>query len=182
MCNSCDSMPYCRHRKCGLFFTGRGKKGYCCGHCLDRDYHHRGCHGKSCKAEVICNGCNQKLLVSQCMISDGDLFCCGPCKEDDRIAHCVVRNVKRPRRGPTRAVDEQQPEADVSSHQGVHPQSSSSTSITLCVVCKSQPLTHACTPCGHFCLCEDCHVTIVCEGHKCPVCRGRVVGIQRIYV
>ena len=39
-----------------------------------------------------------------------------------------------------------------------------------CIVC-FEIATHALTPCGHMCLCDDCASIMVRQG-TCPICRG----------
>ncbi|RPF82376.1 MAG: RING-HC finger protein [Rhodothermaceae bacterium TMED105] len=52
-----------------------------------------------------------------------------------------------------------------------------------CVVCFHAPLELCCIPCGHFCLCESCHKSM--KNHSqtfCPICKGSVSNVQKIYV
>eukprot|EP01084_Bolivina_argentea_P250701 420171_1 len=44
-----------------------------------------------------------------------------------------------------------------------------------CVVCMDNETTHICTPCGHFCICQDCIEAIK---NKCPICRNDCKVIQ----
>lgn len=53
-----------------------------------------------------------------------------------------------------------------------------------CVICMSEPKTHAMIPCGHRCICEDC-ATTVSKSHRmapCPICRATVQTIVKIYL
>jgi len=51
-----------------------------------------------------------------------------------------------------------------------------------CVVCSVEPASAAVLPCGHLCGCLDCLKTIKASRNaKCPVCRGPMKSIQRIY-
>ena len=49
---------------------------------------------------------------------------------------------------------------------------------SLCVVCMDGDRTHLIAPCGHKCLCEAC-VSLV--GNECPMCRGGVQLICRVF-
>ena len=48
-----------------------------------------------------------------------------------------------------------------------------------CTVCQSSPSTHACVPCGHLCVCSVCAAGI---NDMCPICRGHLEKVIRIYV
>lgn len=47
-----------------------------------------------------------------------------------------------------------------------------------CCVCREKEKTHAVAPCFHMCVCFACSTLIT----SCPLCRGPVVSIHRIYV
>jgi len=49
-----------------------------------------------------------------------------------------------------------------------------------CCICLTNPKTHAIQPCGHCCLCPTCVSRVENRG-KCPICRGDVERVQRIY-
>ena len=49
-----------------------------------------------------------------------------------------------------------------------------------CCICLTKTKTHAIQPCGHWCLCATC-VRTVENGGKCPLCRGDVQTVLRIY-
>jgi len=57
----------------------------------------------------------------------------------------------------------------------------------LCVVCLQAPRVCALLPCGHRCLCHGCasNFSEPAKGspaaHGCPMCRGEVAAVQRIY-
>lgn len=50
-----------------------------------------------------------------------------------------------------------------------------------CVVCLSEPSTHAPLPCGHMCLCAACANQLARQSTKCPVCRGPVIELMDIH-
>ena len=56
-----------------------------------------------------------------------------------------------------------------------------------CVVCLSITATHACVPCGHKCVCEQCAAAATAtaaasfSNNRCPLCRSNVSSIIRIY-
>lgn len=47
-----------------------------------------------------------------------------------------------------------------------------------CVVCLDAQAKHAMVPCGHLCVCGDCAKQSL---NDCPVCRGKVDNVIRIY-
>ncbi|KAL0490381.1 serine/threonine-protein kinase Nek5 [Acrasis kona] len=49
-----------------------------------------------------------------------------------------------------------------------------------CVICMDAAKSHACSPCGHKVVCEEC-AEIVIEGGVCPICRANVIHCIRIY-
>ncbi len=52
----------------------------------------------------------------------------------------------------------------------------------LCSVCLALPTSHAVVPCGHECLCSECAQTVQQRNVSgCPVCRGRIQMIIRIF-
>ena len=52
-----------------------------------------------------------------------------------------------------------------------------------CVICLTQPKSHAFVPCGHQCACSDCATAVAKGGRaaKCPICRARVQMVVRIF-
>merc|ERR1711964_454998 len=42
----------------------------------------------------------------------------------------------------------------------------------ICVVCQTEPASHATIPCGHRCLCGECQRHMIKK--PCPMCRQRV--------
>ena len=48
----------------------------------------------------------------------------------------------------------------------------------LCCYCITNLKTMIIQPCGHWCICEDCRAAVTDE---CPMCRGPVASIQRLY-
>jgi len=49
-----------------------------------------------------------------------------------------------------------------------------------CSVCLEMQCSHVISPCGHYCLCSDC-ATHFSVGDLCPICRGKIVQLIRIY-
>ena len=49
----------------------------------------------------------------------------------------------------------------------------------LCVVCFEKAKTHMVFPCGHRCLCEGCSKLMA---DACPMCRGPIVGICKVFL
>lgn len=47
-----------------------------------------------------------------------------------------------------------------------------------CCICLCNAKSHACIPCGHFCLCEDCAEGLI---SKCPICNAELLLIKRIH-
>ena len=53
----------------------------------------------------------------------------------------------------------------------------------ICVVCFEAARSHACVPCGHWCMCEGCSDALFSRPEpSCPLCRADVVAKVRIYV
>lgn len=52
-----------------------------------------------------------------------------------------------------------------------------------CQICMDQPADSAVLPCGHHCGCHNCLLEIVSQSAapRCPVCRGPIASIARIY-
>ena len=52
----------------------------------------------------------------------------------------------------------------------------------LCVVCMDAPKNHLIRPCMHMCTCEACTQQLQEQGaQSCPVCRGPIEGIERVF-
>jgi len=52
----------------------------------------------------------------------------------------------------------------------------------LCVVCMDAPKDHLIRPCMHMCTCEACTHQLLQQGaQSCPVCRGPIEGIERVF-
>jgi len=49
-----------------------------------------------------------------------------------------------------------------------------------CVVCLTDPRTTAVLPCRHMCVCRECAgaLSAGAGGKRCPICRGRVDGVE----
>ena len=50
-----------------------------------------------------------------------------------------------------------------------------------CVVCMENPREVAFIPCGHIICCQACGETIRAGSNKCPMCRGSLQGVLRVY-
>ena len=51
-----------------------------------------------------------------------------------------------------------------------------------CSVCLCKPVDTALKPCFHAGFCENCASMLESRGFACPICRGRVSGVQKIYL
>ena len=52
----------------------------------------------------------------------------------------------------------------------------------LCVVCMDAPKNHFIRPCMHMCTCEACTQQLQEQGaQSCPVCRGPIEGMERVF-
>ena len=51
-----------------------------------------------------------------------------------------------------------------------------------CSVCLCKPVDAALKPCFHAGFCENCASMLESRGFACPICRGRVSGVQKIYL
>lgn len=47
-----------------------------------------------------------------------------------------------------------------------------------CVICLTDPRDTAVLPCNHLCVCKDCAGCVSAGDAKCPICRGKVTGLQ----
>lgn len=57
----------------------------------------------------------------------------------------------------------------------------SGVSSQMCAVCLSEPASHIVTPCGHQCGCKQCLETLKQSTGICPICRGRIGSIIRVF-
>jgi hypothetical protein len=91
--------------------------------------------------------------------------------EMQSIAACITSAVEFLNPGQERhefqKAKEKAPEKPCSSEPG------------MCVICLSEPSTHATTPCGHLCMCQSCSGELT--DSKCPVCRGDIASTIRIH-
>ena len=51
----------------------------------------------------------------------------------------------------------------------------------LCVCCMTEPADFLATPCGHQCCCEACFAQLQGTDARCPICRGRIQGVVRVF-
>lgn len=49
-----------------------------------------------------------------------------------------------------------------------------------CSICLSATKTHVLIPCGHKCMCDECARSYR-AGSRCPICRGGVQSVVRVY-
>ena len=47
-----------------------------------------------------------------------------------------------------------------------------------CAICLDDDAEYAVVPCGHRCLCENCSKAV----SQCPVCRGAIAAVLRVFV
>ena len=50
-----------------------------------------------------------------------------------------------------------------------------------CCVCLDDEKTMVVVPCGHKCMCEPCATQLQKQGAHCPLCRGPMVRVTRVY-
>ena len=51
-----------------------------------------------------------------------------------------------------------------------------------CVICLVEPKKFIIVPCGHQCLCQDCSLKVLAADSMCPICRGPVAQIMRVFL
>jgi hypothetical protein len=161
---------------CSLQYDAGGKYGCCCGHC-----HSKRWHGKWCTARVTCNGCNIQVELRKCKYKQPPYYCCGHCQGSKKqhgrgcslFARAPTSNPERAASGQARSRS-RTPRSDVG-------EASVPNALTahVCKVCLAETRTHACTPCGHFCLCQGCSVLL--RDATCPLCRSFVSHFQQIF-
>jgi hypothetical protein len=69
----------------------------------------------------------------------------------------------------------------VQAQLGVPPAPQPDAEETLCVVCFDAPKQYAMLPCLHMCACEACAQQLMQLRHRCPVCRGRIERVGRVF-
>jgi len=52
----------------------------------------------------------------------------------------------------------------------------------VCSICFDEKATHLVTPCGHQCGCEECLSIVKRTSGRCPICRGPVSSMQRVFL
>ena len=176
-------MPVLMNRcsKCSLEYNGiYGKSGHCCGHCQGG----RG-HGKNCTAKVICQGCGNEIEIRRCKYSkyrrSFGYYCCGHCQggKGGHGRDCAFFGQERSRsRTPQPSTSRTTLQQETSAGAASMPNASGES---VCKLCYANPLTHACLPCGHHCLCSECVKRLREYSDRCPVCRNLVGQDQRIY-
>lgn len=55
------------------------------------------------------------------------------------------------------------------------------TNNNTCVVCHDETAVMAIVPCGHICLCTACSETCINDSNPCPLCRGDIQSVLRVY-
>ncbi|KAJ1452680.1 hypothetical protein M885DRAFT_444615, partial [Pelagophyceae sp. CCMP2097] len=51
----------------------------------------------------------------------------------------------------------------------------------LCAVCCDANVDTVLIPCGHALFCRSCATRAQRDSDKCPICRQRVIHVQRVY-
>ena len=62
--------------------------------------------------------------------------------------------------------------------EGLQQRMASHDKAKLCTICAEGPLSHACVPCGHKCICKGCKAK---PRGLCPICRQKVTSIIEIF-
>lgn len=58
----------------------------------------------------------------------------------------------------------------------------SQTNANPCVICMSEPKSHAFLPCGHLCACEICAFEAFGRTGDCPICRQEANSVAQIFL
>jgi len=136
-------------------------------------------------------------------VSLAELLACGLIDESEvHVGGCVNESVRAraerqfrvahppstPRRRPTRAVAPSRPRTVAPSRpRAVAPSRPRTVALSLtethwtrmeaCCVCVIKDRDHAIAPCFHMCVCSGCAHRIT----ACPMCRGEIHDVHRIY-
>lgn len=51
----------------------------------------------------------------------------------------------------------------------------------MCIICMEAPADILITPCGHLCGCKGCLESVQQSGGSCPICRGPITTLQRVF-
>ena len=68
-----------------------------------------------------------------------------------------------------------------SSSTPANPNSTNKVTKALCVVCMDEEANGVVLPCGHLCGCESCLNTLLNSGDRCPICRGHMNAIVKVF-
>jgi hypothetical protein len=73
----------------------------------------------------------------------------------------------------------------VSVEEGLPPASAGDVahdSASRCCVCLDARVDHLVAPCNHLCACGTCAATLMAMGAQCPICRGAMTGVERVFM
>ena len=80
-----------------------------------------------------------------------------------------------------KCVQELEQERNRGSEGKIRAPSAADSSSQRCAVCLSEPASHIVAPCGHQCGCQQCLETLRRSTGRCPICRGQIDSVIRVF-
>jgi len=65
---------------------------------------------------------------------------------------------------------------------GAQPGVATHDSASRCCVCLDARVNHIVVPCNHLCACGTCAAILMAQGAGCPICRGAMTGVERVFM
>ena len=158
---------------------------------------HSGLNGLYRRTEAMCNG---RYVYEKCDNGDTLLWwsnkngamswCIGPRSHTQASSNKIWALAPGSGLHPTSTIDADwrvfcyfqrawitQKEAEITEQEAARPLTRSPT----CTICRDSLSTYAVIPCGHLCLCDLCFRKGFFEMTRCPICRGKMNQIMRVY-
>ena len=129
----------------------------------------------------VCPNCQQTFRIGR----RGSPYCCGHCSDNrGHSKSCYLRTVANQGSMPQpsnmsgcgRSRSPRIRRCGSSAYRDDATRETTSRDST-CVICFAQRRTHACVPCGHRCLCNECAASV----GKCPLCPKDIERVLQIF-